>query len=313
MMEKKPDFRHSCSAHIRAAKLLHQVNPGYFGIITLHCIVAALTPYVTVFFSAQVLKELALLRRPEVLWTWALSGVLCTGLFAVLKAFLFQRSETLRDDIFNRKEILYAKKMFSLDYADMDKQETHDLRQQIRQTEGWAHWGLSRVPEVYEYGLKSVVGIFSGIALTVSLFTTPVPADAGNLTVLNNPIFCLALMAIMVLVSLLAGLFNVKAISCWSSVADEATFGNRLFGFFGFLGTKKGRGTDIRMYNQQYLVRAYWTKNKAFGVEGAIAKQARGAMGIYGGLGTGITVLITGSVYVFTCRRRMPRPKPSGR
>jgi len=300
-MEKKNGFRHACSAHIRAAKLLHQINTGYFGVITLHCIVAALMPYVVVFFSAQVLKELALSRRPEVLWQWVLAGVLGTCLFGLLKAFLFQRSETLGDDLYHRKEILYARKMFSMDYVDMDKQQTHDLRQQIRQNEGWSQWGLVRVVEVYENGLKSIIGILSGIALTFSLFTTPVPANAGKLVILNNPVFCLVLAAIMVLVSLLAGSFNVKAISCWSSVADEATFGNRLFGFFGFMGTKKGRGADIRMYNQQHLVSAYWGKNHAFGADGAIAKQARGPMGIYCGLGTGITVLITGSIYVFTC------------
>ncbi|MBR6767271.1 MAG: ABC transporter ATP-binding protein [Clostridia bacterium] len=300
-MEKKISFRHACSAHIRAAKIMHRFNKGYFGIITLYCIVAALTPYVTVFFSARVLKELALSRRPAVLWQWVLAGVLCTGLFGILKAFLYQRSETLGEDTYHRKEILYARKMFSMDYADMDRQETHDLRQQIRQNEGWAHWGLARVVEVYEYGLKSIVGILSGIALTVSLFTSPVPESAGRLVVLNNPVFCLVLAAVMVLVSLLAGAFNVRAISCWSNGADEATFGNRLFGYFGFIGMKKERAADIRMYNQQNIVRAYWKKNKAFGVEGTMAKQARSRMGIYCGLGTCITVLITGSVYVFTC------------
>ncbi|MBQ3090706.1 MAG: ABC transporter ATP-binding protein [Oscillospiraceae bacterium] len=301
MMGKKIKLGHALSSHLRAAKQLHKISPKFFLVTTLYSFTAALTPYVTVFFSAQILKELALLRRADVLWQWVIAGVMCTGLFAVLKAIFYQRYETLFDDLYGRKEILFAQKMFSMDYADMDKQENHDLRAQISQNENWSAWGLMRVPEVYEYGLKSIFGLLAGSALTVSLFTSPVPETAGWLTILNNPVFVLVLAAIMVLVSMLAGACNVKAISYWSSAAEAATFGNRLFGFFGFIGTHKGRGTDIRMYNQQNLVSTYWSKNSDFGADGPIGKISRGPLGIYSALGTGITVLITGSVYVFTC------------
>jgi len=300
-MGKKIKLGHALSSHLRAAKQLHKISPKFFLVTTLYSFTAALTPYVTVFFSAQILKELALLRRADVLWQWVIAGVMCTGLFAVLKAIFYQRYETLFDDLYGRKEILFAQKMFSMDYADMDKQENHDLRAQISQNENWSAWGLMRVPEVYEYGLKSIFGLLAGIALTVSLFTSPMPETAGWLTILNNPVFVLVLAAIMVLVSMLAGACNVKAISYWSSAAEAATFGNRLFGFFGFIGTHKGRGTDIRMYNQQNLVSTYWSKNSDFGADGPIGKISRGPLGIYSALGTGITVLITGSVYVFTC------------
>lgn len=300
-MEKKVTMGQAISLHLRAAKLLHKISPKFFVISTLCAVVTALTPYVAVFFSARILKELALLRREAVLWQWVIAGVLCTGAFAVLKAFLYQRDDTLLDDLWGRKEILFAQKMFSMDYADLDKQANRDLRSQIRQNENWTGWGFMHVPEVYEAGLKSITGILSGVALTVSLFASPVPETAGKLIVLNSPVFILLLAAIMMLVSLLAGVCNVKAISYWSGIAKDATFGNRLFGFFGFIGTHKGRGTDIRMYNQQHLVSAYWDKNTAFGADGAIAKLAKGPLGIYSGLGTGITVLITGFVYVFTC------------
>lgn len=300
-MEKKVKMGHALSLHLRAAKLLHKVSPNYFVVSTLYSVVTALTPYVAVFFSARILTELALLRRADILWRWVIAGVLCTGLFAVLKAFLYQRNETLFDDLWGRKEILFARKMFSMDYAELDKQENHDLRLQIWQSENWSGWGLMRVPELYEGGLKSVTGILSGVALTVSLFTSPVPETAGGLAVLNSPAFILVLAFIMVLISLLAGGCNAKAISYWGGMGEKATFGNRLFGFFGFIGIKKGRGTDIRMYNQQHLVSAYWNKNTSFGAGGPIAELAKGPLGIYRGLGTGITVLVTGSVYVFTC------------
>ena len=300
-MKKKMSFRHALSVHFRASKALHGVSRRFFPAATLYTVVGAILPYVTVFFSAQILKELALLRRPDVLRNWVIAGVLCTGLCAVAKAVLFQRTETMLDDLYGRKETLFCRKFFSMDYADVDKQETRDLRAQIAQNENWSSFGLMQVPEIYERTLKSLIGILSGIALTVTLFTSPVPESAGKLTALNNPLFILILAGVMILISILAGRLEEKATSYWSCVAEEATLSNRVFSFFGFIGEHKGRGADIRMYNQQNLVTFYWNGDSAFGATGKIGKLALGPIGGYSALGTGVVALITGFVYVFTC------------
>ena len=301
MKEKKVTLRHALKAHIRAMKELHSVSPRFFPVITLYSVVLALTPYVTVYFSAQILKELALLRREEVLWKWVIATTLCIGLFAILKAILNQHQEMLYDDLYGRKDILFSKKMFSLDYADMDKQETHDLRSQIKQSEMWSGWGLAQTPEYYKTVLENIIGIFSGIALAAGLFTTPVPQTAGKLTILNHPIFILLLAAMMFLVNYLAGCLTAKAFSYWGSVSEEATLGNRMFSFFGFLGGNEKRTADIRMYNQQNIVSTYWNMGSPFGAHGLFGKLALGPIGIYSSLGVAITAVFTGFVYVFTC------------
>ena len=300
-MKEKTNMRHAVASHLRGIKELHKVSPKFFPILTLYCIVSAVTPYITVFFSAQILKELATLRRADILWKWVIASVICVGIASILKAVLQRRYGTLFSDLWGRKEILFIHKMFSLDFSELDKQENHDLRAQIQQNENWSSWGLMRVQEVYEAFVTSVIGILSGIALTISLFTSPVPSDAGWLTALNNPLFILALAILMVGVSILAGKFSAASTKCWSDFAEEATFGNRLFGHFGFIGMDKERSIDIRMNNQQNLVSAYWDTNSSFGVHGPFGKSARGKMGIYASLGVCITTLITGSIYVFTC------------
>lgn len=297
----KINTKHAFAVHWQGAKLLHRFSPQFFPIVTLSALVTALLPYVTVYLSAQILKELSTARRPEILWRWVFLCVFFTAVLGILKVVLNNRSGSLFDDLWGRKEIAFAQKLFDMDYADLDKHETYDLREQIKENENWSSWGLMRIPDAYENTLKGFFGIIAGAVLTVSLFMTPVPETAGKLVVLNNPLFILLLAAIMILVSMLAGFFNVKSISCWSSIAEEATFGNRLFSFFGFFGTRKERAADIRMYNQQHLVDAYWGKNFSFSTDGPMGRIAMGALGINSALGTGITVLITGSVYVFTC------------
>ena len=300
-MKEKVNMRNAFALHMRGIKELHSVSPKFFPLVTVYSIFSAITPYITVFFSAQILKELATLRRAENLWQWVIAGVLCVGIAAVAKAMLYRRYNSLLNDLYGRKEILFIHKMFSLDFSELDKQENHDLRAQIQQNENWSGWGLMRVEEAYIGAVSSVIGLLSGIALTVSLFTSPVPESAGWLTVLNNPVFILVLAAMMVVVSILAGNLSAKSMRCWSDFAEEATFGNRLFGHFGFVGMDKKRGVDIRMNNQQELISAYWTTNSSFGVNGPFGRAARGKMGVYASLGVCITTLITGFIYVFTC------------
>ena len=300
-MKEKVSMRHAAAMHLRGIKELRKVSPKFFPILTLYCIFDAITPYVTVFFSAQILTELATQRRAASLWQWVLAGVLCVGTAAIAKAMLYRRYNTLLNDLYGRKEILFIHKMFDLDFSELDKQETHDLRAQIKQNENWSDWGLMRVHESYSAAVTSITGLLSGAALTVSLFTSPVPDSAGRLTVLNNPVFALALAAVMIIVSISAGRFSARSTQCWSGLAEQATLGNRLFGHFGFIGQAKERSIDIRMYDQQRLVNVYFGRNSAFGVNGLFGKAARGEMGMYASLGVCITTLITGVIYVFTC------------
>ena len=300
-MKETVNMRNAAVLQLRGIKELHKVSPKFFPLLTIYSIFSAITPYVTVFFSAQILKELATLRREENLWQWVIAGVLCVGIAAIAKAMLYRRYNSLLNDLYGRKEILFIHKMFSLDFSELDKQENHDLRAQIQQNENWSSWGLMRVEEAYIGAVSSVIGLLSGIALTVSLFTSPVPESAGWLTVLNNPVFILVLAAMMIVVSILAGNLSAKSMRCWSDFAEEATFGNRLFGHFGFIGQDKERSVDIRMNNQQKLVSAYWNTNSSFGVNGPFGKAAMGKMGVYASLGVCITTLITGFIYVFTC------------
>ena len=301
----KTTLRRAAAVHLRAIRELHRVTPQHFPVLTLYCLFGAITPYVTVFFSARVLTELATLRRAEILWRWVLAGVLCTGFAAVAKAALHRRCNTLLNDLYGRKEMLFVHKIFRLDYSELDKQENHDLREQIKQNEQWSGWGLMHVPQLYSGAVTGILGLLSGTVLTVSLFTAPVPSSAGWLVVLNNPIFVLVLAAGILVISILAGRLSARAMQCWGDFSEEATFGNRRFAHFGFLGRDKRRAIDIRMNDQQRLVRAYWSGGSVFGVHGVFAKAARGKMGVYASLGVCITTLTTGMIYLFTCLKAL--------
>lgn len=302
MDENKISLKDALAINFRGMKDIQKVSPKLFPAIIAYALVTAVTPYVTIFLSSQILTELTFQRRGPVLWRWVIISVVCEGLLLLMNILLREWKDVEDNDFYARKEMLFSKKLFSMDYSDIDKQSTHDLRAQIRQNEKWAGWGLAMIPEnIVESFVKSVVGIISAAFLTVSLFTTLVPKTSGVLTALNNPVFIPLLFGLMVGLSLLSGSLYSKALSYMANASKEATYANRLFFYFGFIGLKINRAADIRMYNQQNLVSAYWNGVSPFSSKGIFGKLAQGPMGILEGLSFSVSAVFTGFVYVFTC------------
>ena len=298
----KHTMREHFSMELRAIKMLHGVSPKFFPIVTINNTLAALLPYVTVFFSAKVLSELATQRRPEVLWKWVILTALTTGILAILSAFFKEREETLLDDIWGRKEILFCKKAMSMDFADADRQETRDLRAQIAQNENWSGLGLMYAAIVYKEMVKGVIGILGGVALTVNLFAIPVPESAGNLRILNSPLLIFLFAAVLIGVSMLAGFLYGKVADYTNRLTRDATFGNRVFTYMCTFPFAKNNRLDIRIYNQQPLIsRAYSDNNAVFSADGSFGRAARGPMGLCSALAVSISAVTTGFIYVFTC------------
>ena len=136
-MKKKTDqsgIRETFSIHKRAMMDMRRATPGCFLSFILCAIVKALSPYATIWLSAQLINELASLRRPEMLWKWVVLIVAVTAVMGLFKAVL-ERWKSVNDEMFYKQyNILYTEKLLSMDYDDCEKQETRDLFIQILQS-----------------------------------------------------------------------------------------------------------------------------------------------------------------------------------
>ena len=301
-MKKKMNFSRIVSAHLRGMKELHKVSHQLFPTLILCSVLKGIIPYVTVFFSAQILTELSEACRADILWKWVVASVAVVGVLSALKSITQHRYGALFADVWGRKEILFCRKNFSMDYADIDNQTIRDKRTQLFQNDNWAGWGFGQIMQITEDVVETIVGITGGITLTVSLFTAVVPANGGNLIVLNNPIFVLLIAAMLLSICFISGKLSEKVVVLYSSASDKARFGNRVFSAFGFIGMNKSRAVDIRMYEQETIVAHYWKENNnVFGADGYMGNMAKGKMGVLGGFSASIATLITGFAYLFTC------------
>ncbi len=298
---EKITLRETFRIHSRAFRDVRKYCPGTFGITALHSMVSALSPYVTIYLSARIINELAGPRRAEVLWPLVLLTVGSTALLALLTGILFRCKSAMAAKYSVRKNYIFADKMMTMDYGDIDKTETHDTMSQIKQNEQWTGWGLGKLFAFFADFLQSVFGILGAVALTVSLFVMPVPETAGAITILNHPVFILVFVVVLALATGLGPMCKNKVIACEVACAEDARFGNRLFGAFGFLSTDHSRALDIRMYNQQVIARHYMESDKTFSVGGKMSKLAAGPAGAWTAASGCISAGLTGIVYVFVC------------
>ena len=308
-MKKKTDqisVRETFAIHIRAMKDMRRAAPGCFVSFILCAMVNALSPYATIWLSAQLINELASLRRPEVLGKWVLWIVAVTAAIGLLKAAL-ERWKNVHEELYYKQyHILYAEKFLSMDYADCDKQETRDLFTQIQQSANWGGWGFTYLKMYISNGVESVTGILGAIALTVSLFTLKVPETAGTLAILNNPLFIVGILLLIVGVTFLGPVLGNKANSIWGELAEDSRFGNRVFSHFGFIESgNKEKDMDRRMYRQIELAEHYSTSVNMFGVGSRFAKLQQTTVGFSRGLSSAITAVLSGVVYVFVCLKAL--------
>ncbi len=287
--------------NLRAARDVKEFCPGLYPAIICHSAAKALSPYATIWLSAQLLGELAGLRRPDVLLKWVLLTIGITA-FASLVTHLCNRWQEAREALYYRcHDNVFTKKFFSLDYADIDRQQVQDLFIQIGQSANWGGWGFNYIPMYLQWLVEGVAGILGAVALTVSLFTAKVPDSAGTLTVLNHPLFILALLGAMALITGFGSYAGNKANAAWSGLAEESRFGNRLFSHFFFSSFRKESALDIRMYRQKELSQHYMNTVKVFGAHTPMARLKLGFIGINISISQGTAAIFTGLVYIFVC------------
>ena len=211
----------------RALRDTERYVPGRLPCGGLNAAVDALSPYVTVWLSARIINELAGLRRPEVLIRWVLWTIGTTAAIGVVRSFLkrwLRTLVTLHNPLKNR---IFLEKFLDMDYANVDSQHIRDLKAQIEQFQNWQGWGMNMALPLTQNLVQALMGIAGAVALTVSLFTLPVPA--GEWAFLNHPLFALGMLAVMAL-TIWSGTALVNRLNAReSAMADEATFGNRLF------------------------------------------------------------------------------------
>lgn len=300
--KKHLSYKEAYQINTKAFHLLYKRYPQMFTSRIVCVIWNAITPYVGIYLAALIIDELAGNRNPETLTRLVLLTLITEAVIALVSALLNKWNNTQSAGLYFKIKQIFTDKLLDMDFLRIDDTETHEKLSTINQNQNGGGWGLYRVFMNYESIISSVFTLLSGIAMTITLFLKPVPDNAGRLTILNNPIFLFAVIVVMLAVTYISPALSNKAGSYYARLADTHNFGNRLFGFFGFLGYHEECAPDMRIYRQDIICDKYNTdKTSPFGSKGFFAKYAKGPVGLLQTASAAVSVIFTGVVYAFVC------------
>ena len=304
--EKQMSWSEIIKLNNRGLKMLYDRYPQMVISRFLSVIWKAITPYVGVYLSALIIDELAGNRNIERLKLLVLITLGSAALIALGTALLGKWNSAQSAGLWLKVENIISGKLMDMDYVSLDDTHTSELLSTIRQNMNSGGWGLYYVLGCYDNICSFALTIFCGLALTVSVFISKVPEEAGALTVLNTPWLVIMVILLMFAVNFIAPVLSNKADSYYAKHADSHRLGNRLFSFFGFIGYYTEIATDVRMYRQDKICDRYnRNKEDTFSSNGLFAHFARGSMGLYSAAGAAVSVVFTGIVYAFVCLKAL--------
>lgn len=299
--EKKITLKETFTLNYRAFVLIGKRCPGVWLSILLSSVTISATPYVGIWISARLLNELAGAKDPGTLWNLVLAALISGAVLALLNGILGRFKNYYGEPYWDQVQKIYRDKMLDMDFQSMDDQQTHELFSQISQHQQWVGWGLLKIRNYYETLVRSLIGIAGASTLTVSLFTLPVPSSGGKLVLLNHPLVVLGVIMLLVLITTLSPVCHAKADEALVAQSSLCMEGNRIFGYYGYIATsERDRAMDIRMYNQQKIFHHYLLRGFDLLMD-VLTRIAAGRMGLLHALGSALSMLFTGIIYLFTC------------
>ena len=301
-MRRKIDWKKVIDVHIWAIKQWWKIDPKLFFSTGLHAIASAVAPYVTVWFSARIINELAGNRDANTLWKWVILTVCVTAGMKLLTEALYHWKELvhgMEDDLETK---FRADKLMNMDFAAVEAPETNELRLSMRK---FAMGNSQGFLYVHGYYTEAIIGgaasVISAIALTVSLFTSRVSADAGSWSVLDSGWVSAGVILLLLAGTILAPTVAAKSVAYNEQLWPYNNRYNRAYNIFAMLGMDTKRMVDVRMYNQQDIANDLMEDSFPFRKGSPACRIVFGKQAPLEALSTAISTMLIGVAYVFVC------------
>lgn len=301
-MKSKNNWRDIMEIHVWAARVWWKTEPKLFITTGLLAVVNALTPYITVWFSAQIINELAGGRRPDILWKWVILTVCVTAGLKLLTEGMYHWMTAVHALEWDYEDKLLADKMMDMDFAAVEAPETNELRASLRRFQMGNVYGFNKIHNWYlDRIIGGIASVLGAVTLTVSLFTQKIPLTAGRWTALNSGWVSVAVIGILLAGTMLSPLIASKSIALHAKLWPYSNRYSRSLNAFSSLGTIFKRAVDVRMYNQQDLAQAALRSNYSYGPGSPASRIMFREIGPVKAASSMVSTLLVGLVYGFVC------------
>lgn len=243
---KKMTITKRISVTMRGFSILKQYCPGLAQGKAMYELINSIQPFVSIWFTAQIVNEISSQRRLKTILLYVLGAVLINFICALLKSIINHVCNEKESQMWSWFGKVFSDKQISLDFVDLENAAIQHQRQEAEENlymfgNGLAQlfWGISAL-------VRTLVYIVLSLVMTVSLFIS----TSGN-RFINHPIW----IGIILVCIAVGGLSKSKATISENDVFMEycknTVWFNRVFMFFGkelYMNPEKAK--DVRIYSQ---------------------------------------------------------------
>lgn len=292
-------MRETIGMNKRAIGIWWRESPGMLVELIFYVITGTVLPYAGIYFSAQIITELAGAKNPVVLRNLVLLLLGIESLLGLIYHYFKNRYTVERNRMLEKLRYILSEKMLSLDFEKVDDAVIQDKVLQIEQINRWSRFGLCMVVFTLERMLQAIAGIAGALMLTVSFFQAKAVKSA--FLWMNSPLFAIVFLAGILGFTTLASRIVERAQNMIAELSERATFGNRVWSFMAGMAGEREREQDIRVYEQIPAAMGLYEKNKVWGIGTEMDRLEKGKVGVLAAAANMTERLCSGLVYLLVC------------
>ena len=234
------------SITMRGFSILKQYCPGLAQGKAAYELINSIQPFISVWFTAQIVNEISSQRRFNTILLFILGAVLLNFICALTKSILNHVCNEKEAQMWNWFEKIFSDKQMSLDFVDLENAAIQHQRQEAQENlymfgNGLAQlfWGISAL-------VRTLVYIVLSLAMTISLFLS----SSGN-RFIDHPIWILIILVCIAIGGLSTSKATISENDIFMEYCKNTVWFNRVFLFFGkelYMNPEKAK--DVRIYSQ---------------------------------------------------------------
>lgn len=246
---KRMSIHKRISITIRGFSILKQYCPGLAQGKALYELIHSIQPFISVWFTAQIINEISTQRRLKPVLVYILSVVLTNFICAVLKSVINRVCNEKESQMWSWFGKIFSDRQISLDYVDLENAAIQQKRQEAEENLYMFGNGLAQLVWGTSALVRASVNILASLVMTVSLFGS----QSGN-KVIDNQLWILITLVCITLGGLSNSKATVKGNKVFMKWCKDTVWFNRVFMFYGkelYMNPEKAK--DVRIYEQNII------------------------------------------------------------
>lgn len=234
------------SITMRGFSILKQYCPGLAQGKAAYELINSIQPFISVWFTAQIVNEISSQRRFNTILLFILGAVLLNFICSLIKNILNHVCNEKEAQMWNWFEKIFSDKQMSLDFVDLENAAIQHQRQEAQENlymfgNGLAQlfWGISAL-------VRTLVYIVLSLAMTISLFLS-----SSRNRFIDHPIWILIILVCIAIGGLSKSKATISENDIFMEYCKNTVWFNRVFLFFGkelYMNPEKAK--DVRIYSQ---------------------------------------------------------------